>query len=232
MAISPNNILTRVSDTLQDSANTRWPQAELIRYLNDARRELAIYRPDIYSEVSVVTLTAGTKQTIPTDGSRFLDATRNYSSANAVGRAVRVVERELLDSQLPDWHSSTAETTVKNFMFDERNPKVFYVYPPATSGGHKLEILYAKLPVDVTNSDLNSTTILAKEDLYSNVIVDYMCYKSLSKDAEYSGNLQRATLHYQAFANAIGIGKKQKYVTSPNVSNQQGTIPKEVGVDN
>lgn len=232
MALTPSNLLTRVSDTLQDSNNTRWTQAELIRYLNDARRELAIYRPDIYAETASIALTAGSKQSIPSDGNKFLDGIRNYTSADVVGRSVRLVERELLDSQSPDWHTSTTSTTIKNFMFDERNPKVFYVYPPATGGGHKLEILYSKSPVEITTGDLSSTTVLAKEDLYTNVIIDYILYKALSKDSEYAGNMQRATLHYQAFANAVGIGKRQKYVSSPNVSNVGGQIPKEAGADN
>ena len=91
MALTPSNVLTRVSDTLQDSNNTRWTQAELIRYLNDARRELAIYRPDIYAETASITLTAGSKQSIPSDGNKFLDGIRNYTSADVVGRSVRLV---------------------------------------------------------------------------------------------------------------------------------------------
>ena len=74
MALTPNNIFTRVADTLQDVGNVRWTSAELLRYLNDGRRELAINKPDIYSEHSSVALVAGTKQSIPSDGNRFIDA--------------------------------------------------------------------------------------------------------------------------------------------------------------
>jgi hypothetical protein len=58
MALTPNNLFQRVADILQDAGNVRWSSAELLRYLNDGRRELAIYRPDIYSETASLTLAA------------------------------------------------------------------------------------------------------------------------------------------------------------------------------
>lgn len=229
MALTPNDIFARVADTLQDSGNVRWTATELLRYLNDGRRELALHRPDLYSQYSSITLASGTKQSIPSTGNKFLDATRNYTSGDVVGRSVSLVEREVLDSQNPDWHSSTSSTAIVNFTFDERSPKTFYVYPPASGNGHKLEILYSVTPVDVTNSDLTSTTILSKEDLHVNTLINYILSKAYSKDAEYTGNAQRAISHYNLFATAIGISKQQLYLTSPNVSNVQGVTPKETG---
>ena len=230
MAQTPNEILTRAGDILQDQTNVRWAQAELLRYLNDGRRELAIHRPDIYSSSSPMTLVAGSQQTIPSDGNRFLDAVRNVSAANVVGRAVRVVEREILDAQLPDWHTETASTSLKHFMFDERSPKTFYVYPPAAAG-HKLEIVYSKSPVDVTQLEIASTTILQSEDIYSGVLLDYILYRAFSKDSEYAGNLQRAGVHYQMFASSLGIGNRRRIASSPNVANMDGTPPKSAQLD-
>jgi hypothetical protein len=230
MAQTPNELLTRAGDILQDTTNVRWTQAELLRYLNDGRRELAIHRPDIYSSTSTLTLIAGSKQTIPSDGNRFLDAVRNISAADAVGRSVRIVEREILDAQRPDWHTETASTSLKHFMFDERSPKTFYVYPPATAG-HKLEIVYSKSPVDITDQQLSSTTVLESEDIYAGVLLDYVLYRAFSKDAEYAGNVQRAAMHYQMFANSLGIGNRKRIATSPNVANMDGTPPKSANLE-
>jgi hypothetical protein len=230
MAQTPTDILTRAGDILQDQTNVRWAQAELLRYLNDGRRELAIHRPDIYSTTATVELILGSKQTIPTDGNRFLDAVRNVTVAGVVGRAVRIVEREILDAQLPDWHTETSSTSLKHFMFDERSPKTFYVYPPAVAG-HKLEIVYSKSPTDIASGDLNSTSILANEDIYSGVLLDYILYRAFSKDSEYAGNMQRAAVHYQMFANSLGIGNRRRISTSPNVANLDGTPPKNAQLE-
>jgi len=221
MAKTVTSVLTEATDILLDSGMTRWTQAELIRWLNAARREIAIFRPDIYSVTYVATLVAGTKQTIPADGNGFLDATRNIASnGTTAGRAVRIIEREILDAHRPDWHTETAASAVKHFMFDEREPRTFYVYPPVVAGTN-LEIKYSKTPVELINSDS-----LNEDELYSSAIVDYILYRAFSKDAEYTGNMARATTHYAAFANALGVGLKNKLVASPNTANIGGAVPR------
>lgn len=230
MAQTPNEILTRAGDLLQDTGNVRWTQAELLRYLNDARRELAIHRPDVYSTTYVMTAVVGSKQTIPSDGTKFIDVIRNVNADNTPGRAVRIIEREILDSQDPDWHTRTSSNVTRHFMYDERTPKTFYVYPAAASG-HKLEISYSKSPVDVTNGDLSSTSILAAEDIYVGTMLDYVLYRAFSKDAEYAGNMQRADLHYRAFATSLGLSNRKRIANSPNVANMDGTPPKAAALE-
>ncbi len=226
MALTPNDILTRSSDILQDTTHVRWPMDELLRYLNDGRREIAIVRPDLYAKVSVVTLLLGTKQDIPTDGARFIDAIRNVLPVgNTAGRAVRIVEREVLDAQRPDWHNETPGE-VKHFMYDERTPKVFYVYPPAAAG-NKLEIAYSQTPQEILMANISSEQLTA-EDIYAGALVDYVCYRAFSKDAEYAGNAARAQSHYQQFMNALGVGIRSSVAVSPNTSNLGGMPPRSV----
>lgn len=220
MAISAANVITRAQDIIQDQTGVRWPEAELMRYLNDARREVCIARPDLYSTTSAISLVAGTKQSLPADGTRFLDATRNVNADNSPGRAVRVVEREILDAQLPNWHVETAAAT-KHFMFDERSPRVFYVYPPAAAA-QKLEVVYSRTPTDITNTAIE----LTEEDIYTGALVDYVCYRAFSKDSEYAGNLERAGLHYSQFRSILSGGNQINTYVSPNTANVGGRIPK------
>lgn len=220
MALTAANVITRAQDILQDTTGVRWPEAELLRYLNDGRREICIVRPDLYAMNTVQTLVAGTKQSIPADGSRFLDAIRNINADNSPARAVRVVEREVLDAQVPDWHSAPAGTT-KHFMFDERTPRVFYVYPPAAAN-QKLELAYAKNPTEITNVN----TELTEEDTYAGALTDYLCYRAFSKDVEYAGNAARAGAHYAQFQGILGVGRSLNIGVSPNTSNIGGSVPR------
>ena len=103
MALTPNSLFDRVRDLIQDVGKVRWTDTELLNYLNDGRRDLAAARPDLYAETTNHALVAGTRQTIPSDGTRLIDAIRNVTSANVIGRAVRIVEREILDAHSPDW---------------------------------------------------------------------------------------------------------------------------------
>lgn len=224
MALTAGDVLARASEQLLDQTNIRWSQAELLRYLNDARREIAVVRPDLYATSTTVTLVQGTKQLIPADGSCFLDGVRNVTAADALGKAVRVVEREVMDAHRPGWHTEADSTEIKHFMLDERSPRIFYVYPPAAAG-HKLEIVYCSPPADIELADI-ATTELTQEGVYTNALVDYVCYRAFAKDAEYAGNDQRAASYYGQFAALLRMGTRTTMAVTPNTANAGGTPPR------
>lgn len=220
MSVTVQSVIDRVQTTLQDTTGVRWPVvSELVLWINDAQREIALLKPDASAKNETVTLVTGTKQTIPSGGNRLLRAVRNMSAAsNGTGkRSVRLVSREVLDAQTPDWHDPTvggdaAHTAViKHYIYDEANPRNFYVYP-GVSGNSYLEIIYSANPSAVTQSDS-----LDIPDIYANAVMNYVLYMAYMKDAEYAGNSQRAANHYQIFTASV-TGKGQvDAITTPNV---------------
>tara|TARA_B100000963_G_C22559250_1_gene640548 strand:- start:11 stop:739 length:729 start_codon:yes stop_codon:yes gene_type:complete len=225
------NLLSRIKDILQDTTSVRWPEAELLRYINDAQREIVNYRPESSATTSNVQLVTGTKQTLPTGGLRLIKVTRNMSSAaaNATGkRAIRIVNADILNTQEPDWNDPSVGgdaahgTVVKHYIFDEDDPRNYYVYP-GVDGNAFIEIVFSNSPTDLANT---SATI-SVDDIYANAIMDYVLFRSYQKDSEYAGNAQRAQLHYQLFLNCIGQGGQAQELVSPNndpVSNI-GAVP-------
>lgn len=220
MAVTVQSVIDRVQTTLQDTTGIRWPVTdELVLWVNDAQREIALLKPDASAKNETVTLSTGTKQAIPTGGNRLLRVVRNMSAASngTGGRAVRIVSREVLDAQSPNWHDPTVTgdaahgATVKHYVYDESNPRNFYVYP-GVSGSAYLEIIYSANPTTVAqNGNLDIP------DIYANAVVDYALFRAYTKDAEYAGNAQRASTHYNLFINSV-TGKGQiDIITSPNL---------------
>ena len=208
MAISAQSIVHRVVDILQDTTSVRWPVSELVRYLNDGQREVVLYRPDATIKSATVECVAGAKQTLPTDGAKLIDVIRNSASAGT-NKAVRMVAREVLDAQIPNWYGLSGELDVVHFTYDPRDPKTFFVYPPALTTT-RVDITYSAFPTDVSEPAAGSTYDdvsgnLDLPDIYGNVVTDYILYRAYSKDSEYAGNAQRAQAHYGAFANALNI---------------------------
>jgi hypothetical protein len=226
MAVTVQSVIDRVQATLQDTTGVRWPVvSELVLWVNDAQREIALLKPDASAKNETVTLATGTKQTIPANGNRLLRAVRNMSAAtNGTGkRSVRLVSREILDAQTPNWHDPTvtgdaAHTSiVKHYIYDEQNPRNFYVYP-GVSGNSYLEIIYSANPAAVTQSDN-----LDVPDIYANSVMNYVLYMAYMKDAEYAGNSQRAANHYQLFTTTV-TGKGQvDALTTPNLETARPT---------
>jgi len=230
MAITAQSIVRRVVETIQDTTSIRWPLRELVRYLNDGQREIILYRPDAMITTEAVTLVSGTKQSIPAGGSKLIDITRNTAAAGTK-RAIRICNREILDAQQPGWHALTGTLDAMHYMYDPRNPKTFYVYPPAHAAGTtKVEVIYSSLPTDIAAPDEGAVilssmaeddaTIVGGEisvpDIYANTLQDYMLYRAYIKDSEYAGNAARATAHYGAFANALGIEIKATVGVAPS----------------
>jgi len=219
------NLITRVQDTLQDTTSVRWPEAELLRYINDAQREIVNFRPEASSKTANLQLVTGTLQTLPTEGLRLIKVTRNMSDASggATGaRAIRLVSVDILNTQEPDWNNPSVSgdaahgTNVKHYVFDEDDPRRFYVYP-GVAGNAFVEIVYSKSPTDLGNT---SATI-DLDDTYGNAIVDYVLFRAYLKDAEYAGNQQRAGQHYQLFTTSLGQGAGASNLISPNADNAQ-----------
>lgn len=221
MAVTVQSVIDRVQKTLQDTTGVRWPVVdELVLWVNDAQREIALLKPDASAKNVTITLAAGTKQDIPSDGNRLLRVVRNMSAAsNGVGkRAVRIVSREVLDAQTPDWHDplvtgdAAHAAVVKHYIYDEQNPRNFYVYPGvAAAASSFVEIIYSANPVTVAqNGNLDIP------DIFANAVMNYVLYMAYMKDADYAGNQQRASSHFQLFMSSI-TGKAQlDALTSPN----------------
>lgn len=217
MTITAQSVVRRAVETLQDSTSIRWPINELVRYLNDGQREIVLHRPDSMVTNATVALVAGSKQALPAGGAKLIEVIRN---TNSTKRAVRQCNREILDAQTPGWHALTGVTEVLHFMFDPRDPKVFYVYPPAAASGASVELVYAALPTDITEpaDGVTYTSVsgnIGVPDIYGNALLDYILYRAYSKDSEYAGNAQRAVSHYTAFANSLGVELKATLMVGP-----------------
>lgn len=232
MPIPAQSIIRRCVETLQDNTSVRWPINELVRYLNDGQREVVLHRPDAMVTNTTITCVAGSKQSLPANGSKLIEVVRNARAAGTK-RAVRMVNREILDAQTPGWHALAGTDDVLHFMYDPRDPRVFYVYPPATASA-QLDIVYAAYPTDITEPADGSlytavTGNISLPDIYGNVLQDYILARCYMKDSEYAGNAQRAQAHYTLFANALGTEIKATVAVAPNPVGNPNRNPLQVG---
>ena len=228
MAILASDIISRAHTIVQDNTGVRWPYSELLGWLNDGQREVAIYKPSATAANVVLMLQAGTLQSVGDGGIALLRVSRNLKTPvtepRVGGRATRVVEREILDSQHPSWHDPSVFTyakEVKHFVFDETDPTHFYVFP-GNDGTGAVEAVISRSPVDVVpTGDLNALAAYAKPitipDIYANALLDYVLFRAYSKDAEFAGNAERSNNHFTLFAGSLAAKAQNEAVVNPNV---------------
>lgn len=235
--MSAAQIIQQAETVLLDETGVRWPYSELLDWINDAIKAIIINKPNAYSINTVMKLQAGTYQTLPEGALTLLRVVRNLNNmptteapARSGGRAIRIVSRDVLDSQEPNWHDTTrtpAKSVVKHFMMDEQDPFSFYVYPP-NDGTGIIELVVAEQPAalalpagaDATAISSYSSLMLPLPGIYDGPVLDYVLYRAYFKDAQFAGNSQRAAMCYQQFANTLGIKVKLDAAYSPNVPSQ------------
>lgn len=198
---------------LNDVTKTRWPEAELLGWFNHAIRAIVEKRPDASPVNGVHACVAGTRQALPAAGLRLIDVVRN----STVGTAITPISRKILDEQLRDWHvTTTPSTDIRHFVYDDRNPKTFYLYP-APAVGHQVDFVYSTCPPDIEISNFaTDVQVIPIDDIYANAIIDFMLWRCYSKDAEYAENANSAARHLQVFGVTVDGKTKADTAVSPN----------------
>lgn len=240
--------LFRVSTQLQDIAPqfTRWQEKELVTWLNDGQRAIAKYLPASCTRVDAIKLRPGTKQSIeliaalevkPGDdsqaaavyGNYLNDVVRNMGINGAIpGRAVRVVSREVLDSQNPDWHATVGTGRVDQFVFDPRSPKIFYVTPAVGDTPTWVEISYLANPVEIPNTgtvasplygaDSTNATVISVDDKYIDDLVNYVLARAYMKDADFAASQPNAGAYSSMFTSSLNAQVQALTGNNPNLA--------------
>lgn len=211
MSIPASSIIRRATEIIMDQTSVRWPAGELVRWLNDAQRDVVMLRPDSINKTATATLAAGTRQNLDSMAlnpapTKLIEITRNLAATSAK-KAVSLVPRKILDANTPGWHSIPGTVDILHYMFDPRDPKTFYVYPPALPAA-QLEIMYSAVPTDIAepaDGALYGAVVgnITLPDIYANALLDYILYRAYSKDSEFAGNAARSQSHYAAFVASL-----------------------------
>lgn len=183
---------------LKDVAGVRWPDDELLDWLNNGQLQIVVVRPDANAKKVDLTLVAGVEQSIPAGGLKLLDVSRNVG-----GRAITLISRDQLNAFDPDWYEALQQAVVKHYLFDAADPKSFEVYPPVEAGV-KVRVLYSASPARVTdpNDDLEL------DDAYEGPLVDWVCYRAWIKNTDSPTDAGRAANSLATFMQAL-TGKTQ-----------------------
>lgn len=198
-------------------AGTRWTNEELIGWLNESYQAITVVKPDASSINADLQLVAGTKQTIPDAGLRLLEVVRN-TSEQSNGMGILVATRRSIDQTRRNWHRDSSSYSIEQYMFDDLDPTHFYVYPPARTGA-KVEIIYSSVPEPHSKTGglaAIEDDVIRLPDAYAPSMTDYVLYRAYSKDAGHAANLNRASMHLNAFNNALGLKAQTDISNSPN----------------
>lgn len=211
--ITAQAIINTASLLLGDTGNVRWSRAELLIWLSQAQRAIALRGPGTVNSIVTMQLAVGTRQRIPLDGWILLDVSRNMGAGGLFPSApVRIISEEILSAVVPNWHADTPTSAVTNYVYSPRDEYGFFVYPPNDGTGF-VEVNYALIPAEMTAE----TATISMSDVFEPALVDYMCFRAHSKDAEYAAGVQLASMFGANFTAVLAAKDQAELQISPNL---------------
>jgi hypothetical protein len=195
MSVTADALMTNAAELLFDTSYERWDRDFHLDSINEAERTAVILKPDINVVTDPFVLVAGAQQSWPSGCVQPIMITRNMGDdGETPGDSITLVLKKDLDEFKPDWHSiDNADLTVIHYAFDERNPGKFWVYPaqPLASQTY-IEGVYCGTPTALTDRLEN----INLDDVYQDMIKDYMLYRAHSMDAAHSEFSASRSLYY------------------------------------
>lgn len=197
--------LTRVRDVLADTDSESWSDTELLRWASDGVRVISDLKPAALATPIDIALDAGAQQLFPATMIHLVGLIGLVSDDGLTHyKAVTKVPLEQVDREAPNWRNDTPTADAQHVMVDENDHQTFWIYPPS-DGTRSLRVLAVTLPADLTAL---GDTLPFRNAQYLTVLVDYIAYRALLRDADETAERQRAFDHYQQFAAAL-VGQDQ-----------------------
>ena len=205
-------LITDVARTLLDPNHIRWTLADLFDFANQTTNDMVRLRPEVTSEYKTLALAPGNRQTLPADCYQLLRLDRAFPS----GRAIRLVSASQLDALLPLWASSEPSDTVREYVWRDHEPEVFYVWPPAKPET-KVEAVVSMYPKKVTppaDPAADPWPDLPLEPKYRGILFHGILYRALSINTDATSQA-RAADHYRQYMTSLGLESEGRNASDP-----------------
>lgn len=198
-----NDLIARVKTTLVDPNGTRWSDPRLLEYVNEAQRMITLLKPSSYTKTDSLQLVAGTLQTLPADGHMLIDIVASMGAdGDTPGGAISQIDRTILNTSVSSWRNHTASMNTRHYIYDDRAPESFEVYPPQPDPAGYVQMVYAATPPEITDG-ANELSLPEIYDTPMRYLVLALCY-SMQTSAQ---DLNKAA-SYEARAQSMVLGRK------------------------
>ena len=149
MTYSVSDIFTRVQRTFGDESAVQVTEADIIRWINDAQREVVMQHEGLLFKEDFLSSVAGTAE-YATPSDLFTLTHVSYSDGGAF-YPLKYIPKSALNQYVPGWDGSVHVGYPKLFTKDENNKIIFYPTPDKTlTDNIKLE--YSRYPTDLVDS--------------------------------------------------------------------------------
>lgn len=182
----------------QSSVAQRWDDGVLLSGLNEGQRVAVTLKHDAYTAATAIDVSGGkSAHDLPADSVAFIRLTRNLGpDGETPGKVITMVSMKAMDRAAPGWHSTKPAREVLHGMFDERDERRFYVWPPVESG--YVELIHTVLPPEAKMG-----SPISLDDIYAPALVAYTVYYGFAQDMDAEANKALAETWFGQFVQLL-----------------------------
>lgn len=196
------DVVTRVERLFGDEAGVQLTEADVIRWINDAQREIVMHNESVLETTSSVDLVVDQDEyTFPTDLYILRSLRYKYTDDLSFNR-LQYMNLQEFDSYIAGW-DGTFNSSARPLVYTTYEEKIFLYPRPSESSTGGLKILYSKKPTEITTA----SDPLTLPVIYHNAIVKYCYMMAQEMDEEYEASAN-ALVKFQGDVNALSFKEK------------------------
>lgn len=183
-----------------------WTNAELFTWLNKAMEQIAANRMDAYVLTFPVQLIAGVEQYIDPDAVILRDILYNMGQfGDLIGGTLRQIDMDQLTRISPNWTTDEPSFTPLHFMYNPKDPRRFYTWPPIPPQGCFVQASFAMIPPTLTSI----TQLIPLEDTWETAIYDFMLARAYEKNTTRK-DTAKSGAYMQMFKAELGLEEQAR----------------------
>lgn len=180
MAKVASDVLIRVQRTFGDEASVQVTDEDVLRWINDAQREIVMQAEDLLQTITTAS-TVANQQDYDVPANMFILRSLHFKSAGAPSYTrLKNLSLQEFDEYIDGWDGTA---------YTGQDPTVYCIYAgkiklfpiPVSSGTDDLKIYFSRRPIDVVN---DASTIDLPEE-YFNAVVSYCLSKAFEMDEDW-----------------------------------------------
>ena len=201
--MTPQEVITEVRNLVQDTMTPyRYSDAFLLGFVNQIVKQIALVRPDLFTEIGdIPTVPDTVVQSCPSDSQRLVELFHVKG-----GGVIAEISRLVLDHSTPEWAAEASGTPV-NYARHPRNPNQFFLYPRPAAGVVLVGEYVRSPPTYAIDEEVELLP-----DAYLPAVVNGTVWLVESVDNEHISS-GRAKLFQDMFMQSLGINLQARPVT-------------------
>lgn len=151
-ALTVSDIFTRVQRSFGDEAAVQVTEADVIRWINDAQREVAMQHEGMLVKEGTLSTTAGTAEyTLPTD-LFVLNSVGYKDGATESFYPLRFLPLTAMNEYAGGWDGNDYSAGYPQVYTKDENNKIILFPRPDKTLTDNIKLVYSRYPVDLTTS--------------------------------------------------------------------------------